>query len=184
MATLDKYKTQKTAAQTGAATNGAPLIPNQDLDRLLDGMDGTEPGASYTYFRPGRYLAEITKVVRVEKRDHTSMIAVETRIIESTNPECPAGSSQSWTQKLQGVEPDQVLRNLMGFLLAAEAPDTAEDRQIIIANGKAMMKDACGEEQTLAGRRLVVECKPYVIKKGANQGKTTNICNFFPAPKT
>ncbi len=186
MGLLDKY-----SAPAAPAANHAP-IAGADLDKLLNGIEDREPGESYSYFRPGPggataiYVVELVKFSRVDTRKNETMLAVECLVHEAINhaPECPVGSKQSWTQKLVGVDLEQAQKNIMGFLLAVMNPQTEDERRIIKANAREILKDAYGAEQPLRGRRFVVECKHYVPKKGPNQGKSSSICNFRPAPTT
>jgi len=113
------------------------------------------------FLTPGTYVATVVSCRHVRSKLGTDeFFVVDFDLVESTNPELPAGSPVTWMSKLTGRYPDMALADVKAFVMAgtgAGEADVTEDTLEEVLEGD-------GTE--LAGQRVKIVCSEVKTKTG------------------
>lgn len=137
---------------------------------MFDGMADAEVGQSRCYFLPGEYLCQVRWVLFKNGRNGKFYI-VECNIVESGNPERPAGTSASWLQKMDGNASEVALGSIKGFLAACMGVDPNNKDAV-----REVFTDAQGQDVSAAVAEMsIADENPMagtVVRLRATQGET------------
>lgn len=109
------------------------------------------------YLLQGSYLLEVQRVLLKDNRNGAKRFIVETKILESSNGERPAGIQASWIQKL---DQDAAKPNIKRFIMAATGCKADE------VTGPAV-DSIVGVGNPLRGTKVRVQCEQVTTSKGA-----------------
>lgn len=125
------------------------------------------------YFTPGRFLVSITDVVEGTTRHDEGFIAVETKVIDSSDSsEHPAGCERTWYQGTSGKKSEIAARNIRTFLCRAlDVPDSYLTSEMI---QRAFSRDPNTGRSVLSGIKLIVDARNVETRAG---GEFT-LCDF------
>jgi len=116
--------------------------------------------------------AEIERVFVKENRDGGQAFIAECKVLESNNDAIPAGSNHSIYENLNSKWPELALKKIHSFVLAALGGGNKVEEIT-----EEVMEEICGEENPLAGAKVVIQGEPAVSKAGKNFCKK----DFLPA---
>jgi hypothetical protein len=125
------------------------------------------------FFLPGNYVVQVLRVKHQESRVSAakSWFIVETRILESDNPDVKVNSEPSWMVALPGDWPDLALGNVKDFILAGYEglarfhgeTGWPEEDEI----NEEHVEAVAGREQLFAGLRLTAKAFNKRTRKDA-----------------
>lgn len=126
------------------------------MSGIFDGLNDAKPSAGGVYFEPGTYTVEVLECKAGTTRKKVKFFAVDCKILESSNPNRPAGTSASWFVKIEEDTP--ALANIREFLsIAFNVPIEEVDE----ASGEMVI----AEQQPLAGTVLALGVVQIITKK-------------------
>lgn len=137
------------------------------MTSVFKGIEDAEISYGGFYLEPGIYEVEIGRVFTRTGRTGDPFFVVEMKVLESNNPNRPAGCSPSWVVK---TNQDAAIGNIKGFLAAASGIDP-KDREGLKQVTAAYAEWASGAENPLAGNRVHVEVDIIKTRKGADFSK-------------
>lgn len=113
------------------------------------------------YFLPGVYKVQVLRVKEGKTRKGDDFVVVESKILESSNPERPAGLDVGWMLMLKQ---DMAMINLKQFLQAALDEENVTEDDVL---------EAIGEDNPLAGLELGVQASTIQTRSGNPFTKVT-----------
>lgn len=139
----------------------------------IDTADVTTAGNRLPYFLEGRYKVRIDTCKAIVSRNGIAFFVVEATILESNNPERPAGSRCSWLQKIQT---DMGPVNIKKFVGAANGLDPASEEVNREVN-QDVVEYVVSDDQPLAGTVMPLQC----VLTETKAGNPFTIHNWEPA---
>lgn len=145
---------------------------------LFSGMNEAKPSRSTgQYFLPGKYKVEIQSVKWIDGQRGKHFTVVETKVMQSNNPDISAGSTRSWVVDMANV---MALPNLKTFLAVVSGIDPqADDVDYKIAAAwreadakkvhrdiEQIMEDLVIKANVLKGEMLSLECVGITTREG------------------
>ena len=150
------------------------------MEKILDGIDTATANrdTQKQYFLPGRYRVRLENILLHKKRLGGHVFIVETRVLDSDNPEIRSGEQRNWVQPL---EIDTAMPRIKCFIGVTQGLDP--NRQINEINktvtGKLCEDVVSGKIQT-KNTELFLEC---FNKRSSKTGKDFTIHAWAPTEK-
>jgi hypothetical protein len=138
----------------------------------FSGLGSIRANQGGIFFKQGNYVVEIKKVENRTTRKGDTFI-IETEILESDNPERPAGCKPS---QVIVFKPDIIetqmgdVKQFIGAVLGIEDADSyvPEDGQDLDSFWEEALEGAIGDDQPCAGVKLRLNCTNRATKAGGN----------------
>lgn len=148
------------------------------LPAVLSGLKDAKVFDRGAFLDEGVYDVEICRCLVKDTRKSGSAFIVEMKILKSSNPKHPVGSSASWFQKL--TDKDIALGALMEFAAPLMGVDS-KDRQRLDSEVRPMIEPFIAEAldnggKGAAGEKVHVE----VVKKKTQKGFDFSAHNWSP----
>ena len=135
------------------------------FEDLVTGIENAEYGGKKPYLAaPGLYTLEVERCMHKETRERGDAFIVEFKVIDSTNPTNPAGSSAAWFRDFKYKESAQAaIKEFLGAIL--KKPKAEVDPV-----ARALLIEAVGESNPLEGATL--KCETFMVKTRAGKDFT------------
>ena len=130
---------------------------------LFDGIEKVEVAQRSEYLQPGSYVLEIQAIKEWSSRKGEDYFLSEFKIIESSNPQLPAGAPVTWMTMKRF---DSFLKGVKAFIASAAKCTVDEVTESICAA-------AISSDQPLAGARVSAFAKNVTTKAGGDFTKVT-----------
>lgn len=137
------------------------------MSGMFDGIENAQSFDSGVYPEPGVYELQINRCLGKPDRFGVKMFIAELKILASTNPLRPPGTSMSWIVKLNK---DPALGNIKGFMEQAMkcwCVDTGKGLQAVQIDS-ATSEAIVGPSQPLAGVTIWAEFFNHKTQAGGN----------------
>ena len=110
-----------------------------------------------------KVTAEIERVLLKDNRDGSKAFIAELKVLESDNEAIEKGSNQSIYENLNSKYPDMVMKKIHSFVLASLGGGNKASEIT-----PEVMDEIVGEDNPLAGQKVIVVGTPSVSKAGKN----------------
>ena len=134
---------------------------------LFKGIKDTPIRETAEYFPEGKFTVSVNRVKQHEKQTGQKYFIVEFKVLDSTNPQMPAGSTAQFMETFKFIP--KGLARVKQFIVAASGGDFSADD---VTEEVAEM--VVSEKQPLAGKTLRITTK--LNEKGSFMEH-----NFYPA---